>query len=199
MAITAEKLLKLSQFKAGLQRAKSYTDGEVTKVKDLVGSLPEGTEATTVVEYVNKKTEGIATDAALSELQTQVNTNKTDIATLNGTGTGSVKKSVDDALNEFATKVSNDDVVNTYKELVDWAAEHGPEAAAMAGNITANEEAIKKKANSATTLEGYGISDAYTKTAADAKTKEIIGTEITVTVATDAEVTAACNEVFGAA
>ena len=69
----------------------------------------------------------------------------------------------------------------------------------MAGKITANEEAIKKKANSATTLEGYGISDAYTKTAADAKTKEIIGTEITVTVATDAEVTAACNEVFGAA
>ena len=164
-----------------------------------MGSLPEGTEATTVVEYVNKKTEGIATNAALSELQTQVNTNKTDIATLNGTGTGSVKKSVDDALNEFATKVSNDDVVNTYKELVDWAAEHGPEAATMAGKITANEEAIKTKADSATTLEGYGISDAYTKTAADAKTKEIIGTEITVTVATDTEVTAACNEVFGAA
>lgn len=62
-----------------LATAKGYTDTEVAKVQsevdaleELVGTLPDGTEAKTVVEYVNKKTEGIATDAALGELQSQL-------------------------------------------------------------------------------------------------------------------------------
>lgn len=62
-----------------LATAKGYTNTEVAKVQaevdaleGLVGTLPDGTEAKTVVEYVNKKTEGIATDAALGELQSQL-------------------------------------------------------------------------------------------------------------------------------
>lgn len=76
----------------------------------------------------------------------------------------------------------------------------------MAGKIEANETAIAKntediakKANKATTLAGYGITDAYTKTAADAKTKEIIASEVVINVATDEEITAVCTTVFGAA
>lgn len=64
------------------------------------------------------------------------------VNTLNGSGEGSVKKTVDDAINDFATKVSDDGTVNTIKELVDWVAEHGPEAAQMAADIQANETAI---------------------------------------------------------
>lgn len=74
MAITAEKLLKLQQLKAGLQRAKNYTDSEVGKVKTLIGTLPEGASVTDVIGYINKKTEGIATDEALQTLQTALNT-----------------------------------------------------------------------------------------------------------------------------
>ena len=48
------------------------TQKEVDALETLVGVLPEGTTAATVVEYVNKKTEGIATDAALGELNSQV-------------------------------------------------------------------------------------------------------------------------------
>lgn len=204
MAISTDKLLKLSQFQTGLQAAKNYTDKQVTAeqtraktaeadakkagtdaqktaddVKTLVGTLPEGAAATDVIGYIGEKQQ---------ELQ------------------GSVKKSVDDAINDFATKVSDDKVVNTFKELVDYVAEHGAEAATMAGKIEANETAIAKntediakKANKATTLTGYGISDAYTKTAADAKTKEIIASEVVINVATDEEVTAVCTTVFGAA
>lgn len=47
-----------------------------------------------------------------------------------------VQTTVDAAINDFATKVSNDDVVNTFKELVDYAAEHSEEAATMAGDIS---------------------------------------------------------------
>lgn len=41
------------------------------------------------------------------------------------------------AINDFATKVSDDGVVNSFKELVDWAAEHGSDAAEMTAAITA--------------------------------------------------------------
>lgn len=45
---------------------------DIAALDALVGDLPEGTTATSVVDYVNKKTEGIATDAALGELNGQV-------------------------------------------------------------------------------------------------------------------------------
>lgn len=75
--------------------------------------------------------------------QSALNAVKSDVDTLKGSGAGSVDQKVTDALNEFATKVSDDKVVNTYKELVDWAAQHGGEAATMAGNITKNTQAIE--------------------------------------------------------
>lgn len=75
--------------------------------------------------------------------QSALNAVKSDVDTLKGSGAGSVDQKVTDALNEFATKVSDDKVVNTYKELVDWAAQHGGEAATMAGNITKNTKAIE--------------------------------------------------------
>ena len=46
--------------------------GEVDALESLVGTLPSGTAATSVVDYVNLKTAGIATDAALGELNNQV-------------------------------------------------------------------------------------------------------------------------------
>lgn len=58
---------------AAIADGKAVTaQGEVDALEALVGVLPEGTTATTVIEYVNKKTEGIATDAALGELNSQV-------------------------------------------------------------------------------------------------------------------------------
>ena len=75
--------------------------------------------------------------------QSALNAVKSDVDTLKGSGAGSVDQKVTDALNEFATKVSDDKVVNTYKELVDQAAKHGGEAATMAGNITKNTQAIE--------------------------------------------------------
>lgn len=55
------------------------------------------------------------------------------------------------------------------------------------------------KADKATTLSGYGIGDAYTKTEADAKTKELIDANVTLNYATDEEITAVCDAVFGPA
>lgn len=157
---------------ATAKQAADAAAAKATSVATLVGTLPEDTEATTVVDYINKRTEDIPSDAVVKELQTKVGQHDTDInglktrmqtaegnigklqgetaanksaiGVLNGTGEGSVKKQVDDALNAFATNVSNDGVVNTFKELVDYCATHGSEAAEMAGNIEKNKQAIAK-------------------------------------------------------
>lgn len=61
------------------------------------------------------------------------------VDTLTGDGEGSITKQIDAALNKFATDVTDDGVVNSYKELIDWVAEHGGDAANMAAAITALE------------------------------------------------------------
>lgn len=63
--------------------------------------------------------------------------NKAALETLGGEAAGSIKKAIDDAFNDFATKVSDDNVVNTYKELVDYAAANGAEVVTLVGQITA--------------------------------------------------------------
>lgn len=51
---------------------------------------------------------------------------------------------IDAAFNDFATKVSDDAVVNTYKELIDYAADHGAEFTELVGEVDANTAAIAK-------------------------------------------------------
>lgn len=67
---------------------------------------------------------------------------QSDLDALKGDGEGSISKMIDTAINKFATDVTDDNVVNSYKELIDWVATHGPEATQMAGNISANKTAI---------------------------------------------------------
>lgn len=47
-----------------------------------------------------------------------------DLDTLTGDGEGSISKMIDKAINKFATDVTDDNVVNSYKELIDWVAKH---------------------------------------------------------------------------
>lgn len=93
---------------------------------------------------------------------------------LNGSGVGSVSKAITDAFNDFATKVSDDGVVNSYKELIDWAAEHGGEAAEMASAITTIGDVLigiggegdpaTVKAAIAAAINDLNIGNYYTKT-----------------------------------
>lgn len=235
MAISTEKLLKLSQFQTGLTASKNYTDAKVKAVSDLVGSLPEGATASTVVDYVDEKPAGIASDAALKAIDGKV-------TTLIGSDANKSARAI--AAEETAKIVAGADAsYDTLKEIADWISSHGTDAASMnsaivalkgivagiggtgekatvveyvtdaiaalkigdyakAADLTALAGRVSTletgKADKATTLAGYGITDAYTKTQADAKIKELIDANVTINVATDDEVTAACNAVFGA-
>ena len=69
------------------------------------------------------------------ELQQQIEEHAEALSVLNGTGEGSVLKTVNDAINDFATKISDDGTVNTFKELVDYAATHSVEIVELVGEI----------------------------------------------------------------
>ena len=76
-------------------------------------------------------------DDSIDTVSKQVSENKSAIEILNSDENivGSVKQSIDKAFNEFAANVTNDDVVNTYKELIDYAAKHGPEFTELVGKV----------------------------------------------------------------
>ena len=84
--------------------------------------------------------------AEIGDLGDTIASMQESLATLTGEGAGSVTKIAEDAataaIDDFANKVSDDGVVNTMKELVDYVAEHGPEAAEMAGNISTLQNVI---------------------------------------------------------
>lgn len=107
------------------------TQSAVDTLSGKVGAVPAGK---TVVEMIgDAQTAATYDDAAV---KAGIKQNADAIGVLNGSGAGSVDKKITDAFNDFATKVSDDGVVNSYKELIDWAATHGAEAATMAGEIT---------------------------------------------------------------
>ena len=96
-------------------------------------------------------------------LKSRVTNTETAINTLNGSSTvaGSVDKKVADAINDFATKVSSDGTINTFKELIDYAASHTSEYSELSGDVQANTNAIE-------TLNGTGAGS-VSKAVADAK------------------------------
>ena len=91
-------------------------------------------------------------ETEMDTAQDDITTIKGQITTINGEGEGSIKKALNDA------KSYTDQEVAKKADL-----EHTHEIA----DVTDLQTALDGKANKATTLEGYGITDAYTKTATD--------------------------------
>lgn len=117
------------------QAAQDKADANAT----LIGTLPTETEAKTIVEYIDKKTEGIATDAALQELQQTVGGHTTAIELLNGNAetVGSVANTATTiAAAKVAEIVADADAdFDTLKEIADWILNDTTGAADMANDI----------------------------------------------------------------
>lgn len=161
-----------------LKQAKDYADGKDTAIAAAkkagddaaaaVKSLSEGQVTTNKndIATINGKLGTIPADKTIAEMISDAQTaatyndtevrgliknNKDAIDVLKGGDTvdGSVAKSVKDAINDFASKVTEDGTVNTFKELVDYVAAHGSEYTAAIADIAANKSAID-------TLNGTG-------------------------------------------
>ena len=147
--IAAEKARAEAAEKAALEAAQA-AQADVDALEALVGVLPEGADAKTVVEYVNKKTEGIATDAALAELQAAVDGHADALEVLNGGAevVGSVAHTANAAaVAEVAAIVAGADAkFDTLKEIADWIMSDTTGAASMASDITALKNLVGDEA-----------------------------------------------------
>ena len=138
---------------------KAGTDAQaaVDALSDKVGTVTDGK---TIVEMISDAQAAATYDDAA--VKADIKANADAITKLNGTSAveGSVDKKVADAINEFATKVSDDKTVNTFKELIDYAAAHQGEYSTLSGEVQTNTTAIE-------TLNGTGAGS-VTKTVNDA-------------------------------
>lgn len=140
--------------------AADKAQGEVDALETLVGTLPEDAGVATVVAYVDKKTESMASDTLLKQLQTTVGQHTTDISGLKekdtalqgavdkAQGAATANKATIDQLvgadkgksirvianEELAAQLipeTADETLNTLKEIADWIQKHPNDAAAM--------------------------------------------------------------------
>lgn len=143
---------------AAAKKAGDDAQTAVDALTDKVGTVNEGK---TIVEMISDAQAAATYDD--TDIKTSIKNNTDAIEVLNGAGEGSVAKKIDAAFNDFSTKVSDDGVVNTYKELIDYAASHGAEFTTLVGKVTDNTTAIE-------TLNGTGTGSVAQKVA-DAKTE----------------------------
>lgn len=76
-------------------------------------------------------------------LRKRIKTNEDAIGVLKGDGEGSVAKTVNDAIDAFATKATNNGTIDTFKELVDWVAAHPDIVNGLTGEINKLKAILK--------------------------------------------------------
>lgn len=207
LANTYEAKGEAAKVQSALDAYKTSNNGVIAAIKDgtsidsfadvesaLAGKQAVGDYATKAEAqgYANAKDEAIAAakksgddaQADVDALTERVSANENAIGVLNGTGEGSVSKTVSDAINEFATRVSDDGIINTVKELIDYAATHGEDFSELVGDVDANTKAIATLNGDSSTVGSVA------KTVADA-----IAAENLDQYATDGELSAVAGRV----
>ena len=132
--------------------------------KTISGTGDNNTIATTkaVVDYVAAQVADldVATlEGRVGTLEGEMDTVQGQITTINGEGEGSIKKALSDAKAYTDTEVAKKANAQHTHAIAD---------------VTNLQTTLDGKANKATTLAGYGISDAYTKGETDSKIAEAI-------------------------
>lgn len=125
-----------------------------TEVMTYVGTIPSDAKAKDVVAYIKEAvTAGSYDDSAI---KADVAKNTAAINTLNGTGDGSVKKAVSDAVASIVNGAP--EAYDTLKEISDWISSHASDASAMNSQIKTNKEDITKLKTLIGTLPDTAIS-----------------------------------------
>lgn len=149
----------------------STLQGKVASLIEKVGAAKEGETAATglyaLIEAAQKQADkgvtnaktaddkAVAAQADVDALETvvgaddttglrkRIKTNEDAIGILKGTGEGSVTKAVNDAIDAFATKATDNGTIDTFKELVDWVAAHPDIVNGLTGDINKLKAILK--------------------------------------------------------
>lgn len=149
----------------------STLQGKVASLIEKVGAAKEGETAATglyaLIEAAQKQADKGVADAKTADskavaaqkdvdaletvvgaddttgLRKRIKTNEDAIGVLKGTGEGSVAKAVNDAIDAFATKATDNGTIDTFKELVDWVAKHPEVVNGLTGDINKLKAILK--------------------------------------------------------
>lgn len=145
--------------------------GKVASLIEKVGAAKEGETAATglyaLIEAAQKQADKGVADAKTADgkavaaqkdvdaletvvgaddttgLRKRIKANEDAIGVLKGTGEGSVTKAVNDAIDAFATKATDNGTIDTFKELVDWVAAHPEIVNGLTGDINKLKAILK--------------------------------------------------------
>lgn len=184
--ISTGKLLSLGQFQTGLQASKEYIDGKVTDVAEKIKTLNGEDEGKSVRTIANEELSAqlIPENAkealdTLAEIAAWIQSHPDDAASINA------------AITALQTKLSgfaDDEIDGVVKKYID-------ETTAAAGIKLTDISAVTAGTGNAITAASYNnITGKFEFTKGATYLKE---SDIEINVATDAEVTAACQEIFG--
>lgn len=150
-----------------LQEAKNYADG----LKVTIDAAYAAADAKTLQDAKDYADGLVYNDAALTA---RVKANEDALLVLNGADTvdGSVANQVNAAINKFATDVTNNETIDTFKELVDYAASHNSEYATLAGTVQSNTTALEVLNGNGAGSVAKAVKDAVDAEAAIARAAE---------------------------
>lgn len=116
----------------GLKTVIAQLQKDVTAINTKIGEVPTGK---TLIDLIG---ESQYDDTALVA---RVSANETAIASIGDT----IDAKIAAGINKFATEVSSDDTINTFKELIDYVSTHGKDAASMMSSITVLQQLVGEK------------------------------------------------------
>lgn len=165
----------------GTKLADLAKTSDVEAIEAKIGTIPEGYTSTTIAGYAKELADAVAANGYDdTALKARVAANEDAIATLNGTGDGSVDKKVADAV--AAIVADAPEAYDTLKEISDWISSHASDASAMNSQINTNKTDIANL----TTLIG-SLPEGAASTTIVAYIAEAIGaseTDLTSAIAT---------------
>lgn len=123
---------------AAISAAKAAADAAQADVDALEGKVGTVPADKTVVQMISDAQAAATYDD--TALKGRISANETAIATLNGTGEGSVSKQVADAVASIVADAP--EAYNTLKEISDWISSHASDAASMNSQINTNKTDI---------------------------------------------------------
>ena len=120
------------------------TQSDIAGVNAYIGTIPADSKASSVISYVKEAADKAKADAAYddTELRAKVAANTDAVSILNGSGSGSISKTVYDAIAELVAGAPES--MDTLKEISDWIQSHSSDAASMNSQINTNKSDIGK-------------------------------------------------------
>ena len=137
---------------ATAQAAADAAQSDVDALEAKVGEVPADK---TVVQMISDAQAAATYDD--TALKGRISANETAIATLNGTGEGSVSKQVADAVAQIVADAP--EAYDTLKEISDWISSHASDASAMNSQINTNKTDIANLTALVGTLPETATSD----------------------------------------